>query len=98
MVALEEEAGLPEMIPSKVQTAQPEWIVSEEEAGGRRQEAGGRLARVSRTGGGGRKSRGCLVVGGGLPPGVDRVGAGGQELVPAEEEKGAAFSVAEKLS
>ena len=42
MVALEEEAGLPEMIPSKVQTAQPEWIVSEEEAGGRRQEAGGR--------------------------------------------------------
>ena len=60
--------------------------VGEVRAGG-----GSWLARAGRTGEGRRVSQGGPVVGIGPPPGVDRVQARGQEVVPAEEEEAVEF-------
>ena len=49
-------------------------------------QGGGRLARAGRAGGGRQTARGSLVVGGGPSPVGGRVGAGGHELAPPEEE------------
>ena len=51
---------------------------------------GGRLTRAGRAGGGRETARGSLVVGCGSPPVGGRVGAGGQEVAPPEEEEVAA--------
>ena len=49
------------------------------------------LAKSGRTGRGCWTARGGLVVGGSPPPEVGCVGAGGQKVVPAEEEEIMAF-------
>ena len=75
-------------------------VVTPQEEGvqGLERKAGGvRVGGLDRLHRAGRAKRGCwmaqggLVVGGSPPPGVGCVGVGGQEVVPAVEEKATAF-------